>query len=201
MSKISFRSLRAQIPKQFVGKRNKFSRWLGVTVLKVLGWRIEGTIPNQKRLIVIGAPHTSNWDFILAMGTILGLNLRMRWMAKHTIFKPGITWFMEWLGGIPTDRNNPRMVVDHVARLAEKENGVIIGITPEGTRKKVDKWKTGFLRIAEALDCPILMVGLHFPNKIITLGEVFYPSGDNDSDLLTIKHYYEQFRGRHPSQF
>ena len=85
MSKISFRSLRAQIPKQFVGKRNKFSLWLGVTVLKVLGWRIEGMIPNQKRLIVIGAPHTSNWDFVLAMGTILGLNLRMRWMAKHTI--------------------------------------------------------------------------------------------------------------------
>ena len=78
MSKISFRSLRAQIPAQFVGKRNKFSRWLGVTVLKILGWRIEGTIPNKKRLIVIGAPHTSNWDFVLAMGTILGLNLRMR---------------------------------------------------------------------------------------------------------------------------
>lgn len=201
MSKISFRSLRAQIPKQFVGRRNKFSRWLGVTVLKILGWRIEGKIPNLKRLIVIGAPHTSNWDFVLAMGTILGLNLRMRWMAKHTIFKPGITWFMEWLGGIPTDRNTPRMVVDHVARLAEKENGVIIGLTPEGTRKKVEKWKTGFLRIAKALDCPILMVGLHFPNKIITLGEVFYPSGDNDSDLINIKNYYEQFRGRHPSQF
>ena len=75
MSKISFRSLRAQIPKQFVGKRNKFSRWLGVTVLKILGWRIEGKIPNLKRLIVIGAPHTSNWDFVLAMGTILGLTL------------------------------------------------------------------------------------------------------------------------------
>jgi len=166
-----------------------------------MGWRVEGSIPDLKRFILIGAPHTSNWDFVLAMAAILGLNLRMRWMAKHTIFKPGVVWFMEWLGGIPTDRTNPKMIVDNVARIAKREKGVIIGLTPEGTRKKVEKWKTGFLRIAKALDCPILMVGLNFPGKIIFIGDLFHPSGDNDSDLVAIKEYYGQFQGRHPSRF
>jgi 1-acyl-sn-glycerol-3-phosphate acyltransferase len=166
-----------------------------------MGWRVEGSIPDLKRFILIGAPHTSNWDFVLAMAAILGLNLRMRWMAKHTIFKPGVVWFMEWLGGIPTDRTNPKTIVDNVARIAKREKGVIIGLTPEGTRKKVEKWKTGFLRIAKTLDCPILMVGLNFPSKIIFIGDLYHPSGDNDADLVAIKEYYGQFQGRHPARF
>lgn len=190
-----------QVPAHLRGTRNAFSRWLGRTVLEILGWRVEGTIPDLKRLIVIGAPHTSNWDFVLAMASFLGLNLRIRWMAKHRIFKPGITWFMEWLGGIPTDRRNPKMIVDNVARLAEKENGVIIGLTPEGTRKKVEKWKTGFLRIAKSLDCPILMIGVNYVDKIVVIGDLFHPTGDNDSDLQAIRQYYEQFQGKFPSQF
>jgi len=190
-----------QVPMHLRGTRNAFSRWLGRSVLKALGWRVEGTIPDLKRFILIGAPHTSNWDFVLAMGCFLGLNLRVRWMAKNTIFKPGVTWFMEWLGGIPTDRNNPKMIVDNVARLAEKENGVIIGLTPEGTRKKVVKWKTGFLRIANELDCPIVMIGVDYPKKIITVGELFHPTGDNDADVATIREYYGQFEGKFPEQF
>ncbi len=190
-----------QVPERLRGNRSRLSRWLGRSVLKIMGWRVEGSIPDLKRFILIGAPHTSNWDFVLAMAAILGLNLRMRWMAKHTIFKPGVVWFMEWLGGIPTDRTNPKTIVDNVARIAKREKGVIIGLTPEGTRKKVEKWKTGFLRIAKALDCPILMVGLNFPGKIIFIGDLFHPSGDNDSDLVAIKEYYGQFQGRHPSRF
>jgi 1-acyl-sn-glycerol-3-phosphate acyltransferase len=164
-----------------------------------MGWRVEGSIPDLKRFILIGAPHTSNWDFVLAMAAILGLNLRMRWMAKHTIFKPGVVWFMEWLGGIATDRTNPKTIVDNVARIAKQEKGVIIGLTPEGTRKKVEKWKTGFLRIAKTLDCPILMVGLNFPGKIIFIGDLYHPSGDNDADLVAIKEYYRSISRKAPS--
>ena len=190
-----------QVPHHLRGNRSRLSRWLGRSVLKIMGWRVEGSIPDLKRFILIGAPHTSNWDFVLAMAAILGLNLRMRWMAKHTIFKPGVVWFMEWLGGIATDRTNPKTIVDNVARIAKQEKGVIIGLTPEGTRKKVEKWKTGFLRIAKTLDCPILMVGLNFPSKIILIGDLYHPSGDNDADLVAIKEYYGQFQGRHPARF
>ncbi len=190
-----------QVPHHLRGNRSRLCRWLGRSVLKIMGWRVEGSIPDLKRFILIGAPHTSNWDFVLAMAAILGLNLRMRWMAKHTIFKPGVVWFMEWLGGIATDRTNPKTIVDNVARIAKQEKGVIIGLTPEGTRKKVEKWKTGFLRIAKTLDCPILMVGLNFPSKIIFIGDLYHPSGDNDADLVAIKEYYGQFQGRHPARF
>jgi len=190
-----------QVPHHLRGNRSRLSRWLGRSVLKIMGWRVEGRIPDLKRFILIGAPHTSNWDFVLAMAAILGLNLRMRWMAKHTIFKPGVVWFMEWLGGIATDRTNPKTIVDNVARIAKQEKGVIIGLTPEGTRKKVEKWKTGFLRIAKTLDCPILMVGLNFPGKIIFIGDLYHPSGDSDADLVAIKEYYGQFQGRHPARF
>ncbi|MBT6027948.1 MAG: acyltransferase, partial [Porticoccaceae bacterium] len=100
-----------QTPLHLRANRGVLSRWLGRTVLTILGWRVEGQIPDLKRLLVIGAPHTSNWDFVLAMATILGLNLRMRWLAKHTIFKRGVVWFMEWLGGIPTDRTRPQAIV------------------------------------------------------------------------------------------
>ena len=84
-----------QVPHHLRGNRSRLSRWLGRSVLKIMGWRVEGSIPDLKRFILIGAPHTSNWDFVLAMAAILGLNLRMRWMAKHTIFKPGVVWLME----------------------------------------------------------------------------------------------------------
>ena len=189
------------VPEHLRAKRNRFSRWLGFSVLKLMGWNIKGVIPNLKRFIVIGAPHTSNWDFILAMAFILGLNLRLRWMAKHTIFKPGIRWLMMWLGGIPTDRTNPKLIVENVAKIAKKERGVIIGLTPEGTRKKVIKWKTGFLRLAKTLDCPILMIGLDFPSRMIVVGALFHPTGDNDADLAFIRNYYSQFEGKYSDQF
>ena len=189
-----------QAPVQLRANRGPLSRWVGRTFFWLMGWRLVGEIPDVKRCILIGAPHTSNWDFVLAMASLLAINLKMRWLAKHTIFLPGISWFFEWLGGIPTNRNEPHKIVDRVTQIAESEGGVVIAITPEGTRKKVVKWKTGFLRLAHTLECPILMVGLSFSSRRVVLGELFYPTGDNDADLITIHRYYEQFDGKHPDQ-
>lgn len=144
-------------PVHLRANRSAFAMWFGRTILRVLGWRVEGEIPNLERILIIGAPHTSNWDFVYAMAAILALNIKLRWLGKHTIFKPGVTWFMEWLGGIPVNRSKPESIVDNVARLVEKDKGIVIGLAPEGTRKKVETWKTGFLRIAEAIDCKILL--------------------------------------------
>ncbi len=190
-----------QVPVQLRASRGRLSRWTGRAFFTLSGWRLVGEIPDVKRCLLIGAPHTSNWDFVLAMASILALNLKMRWLAKHTIFMPGVSWFFEWLGGIPTNRNEPNTIVDKVAGIAEREGGVVIAITPEGTRKKVVKWKTGFLRLAQTLDCPILMVGLSFSTKQVVIGELFTPTGDNDQDLVFIRRYYEQFDGKYPEQF
>ena len=100
-----------QCPEHLRANRSALAQWCGRSVLKLFGWRVEGRIPNVERLLIIGAPHTSNWDFVYAMATILGLNIRLRWLAKHTIFKPGVRWFMEWLGGIPINRSKPQDVV------------------------------------------------------------------------------------------
>jgi 1-acyl-sn-glycerol-3-phosphate acyltransferase len=190
-----------QTPVHLRANRSAFAQWFGRTVLDVFGWRVVGELPNLERVLVIGAPHTSNWDFVYAMAAILGLNLKLRWLGKHTIFKFGVTWFMNWLGGIPVNRGKPESIVENVARLVERDKGIIIGIAPEGTRKKVEKWKTGFLRISTALDCPLFQVGLDFPNKLIVLDQLFYPTGDNDADIATLKAFYGKYTGKYPDQF
>ncbi|MAH73507.1 MAG: acyltransferase [Cellvibrionales bacterium TMED49] len=190
-----------QVPEQLRSRRGVIPRWIGILVLNLLGWRIEGKIPDLNRSLLIGAPHTSNWDFVIAMASILAINLKMFWLAKHTIFVPLIRPIFNWLGGIPTNRNEPRAVVDRVINIAEKEGSVVIGITPEGTRKKVVKWKTGFLRLSRNLRCPIIMVGLSFSTKRVIIGDLFYPTGNNSADLVAIREYYQQFDGRYPDQF
>ncbi|MDC0088799.1 1-acyl-sn-glycerol-3-phosphate acyltransferase [Porticoccaceae bacterium] len=188
-------------PVHLRANRSAFAMWFGRTILRVLGWRVEGEIPNLERILIIGAPHTSNWDFVYAMAAILGLNIKLRWLGKHTIFKPGVTWFMEWLGGIPVNRGKPESIVDNVARLVEQDKGIVIGLAPEGTRKKVETWKTGFLRIAEAIDCKIFIIGLDFPGKRIVLDQLFEPTGDYDADIATLQAFYRRYEAKYPDQF
>ena len=187
-------------PEHLRANRSAFAQWFGRSVLKLFGWRVEGQIPNLQRLLIIGAPHTSNWDFVYAMATILGLNIRMHWLAKHTIFKPGVRWFMEWLGGIPVNRSKPQHVVANVADLVERERGIVIGLAPEGTRKKVDKWKNGFLRMAEATGCTIFMIGMDFAGKRVVLGDTFEPTGNHEADLAAIMEHYKRYNGKFPER-
>jgi 1-acyl-sn-glycerol-3-phosphate acyltransferase len=125
----------------------------------------------------------------------------VRWLGKHTIFKFGVTWFFRWLGGIPVNRERPDEVMGYVDAAVEKDNGLVLVMAPEGTRKKVTKWKTGFLRIAKKNKCVIQLGALDFANRRIVLGDVFEPTGDNEADIAAIIEYYSQFAGRHPDQF
>ena len=108
---------------------------------------------------------------------------------------------MEWLGGIPVNRGQPESIVDSVARLVAKDKGIVIGLAPEGTRKKVATWKTGFLRIADAIDCKIFLIGLDFPNKRIVLDQMFEPTGDHDADIAALQEFYSRYEGKYPDQF
>ena len=135
------------------------------------------------------------------MAAVLGLNLRLRWLGKHTIFKPGAVWFMRWLGGIPSNREQPEDIVQYVANLSNREESVAIGLAPEGTRAKVSRWKTGFLRIAKLLDCPILLISLDFQGKYFIIGDLYQPTGDSEADLAAIKSYYSGFQAKYPDKF
>ena len=115
-----------QCPEHLRTNRSRLTRWFGRTLYRAIGWNLEGNIVNSERVLIVAAPHTSNWDFVFGIFAILGINARLRWLGKHTIFKPGVTWFMRWLGGIPVNREKPDAVMGYVEEAVEKDKGVII---------------------------------------------------------------------------
>ena len=189
-----------QVPNHFKGRWGRLFQLLGRVVLGASGWQIIGKIPNEERVLIIAAPHTSNWDFILGIAALFALNVNIKWLGKHSIFLPGIAWFFKWLGGIPVNRENPSSLIDYVVQTVEKEKGLMIGMAPEGSRKKTSKWKSGFLRIAEQTNSKIVFLSIDAPFKTLKIGEIYTPSGDTDRDIDFVMNYYKQFKGINPEQ-
>lgn len=175
---------------------NRFTRWLGRTVLGALGWRLEGHLPDRARMVLIGAPHTSNWDFVLAMATAFALGVEIHWLGKHTLFRPPFAPLMRWLGGIPVDRRVKSGVVSQSVEAIHSRDQMLLCIAPEGTRGRVRRWKTGFYYIARDAGLPILLCHLHYPRRILGFGPTFHPGSDADGDLAAIRAHYQRFRGR-----
>ena len=195
MSKKIIRISESQIPERLRGKRSILLRKIARFGINISGWTIKGSVPDEERIVIIAAPHTSNWDFVLAMLAIFGLNIKLRWLGKHSIFKPGFKNFFKWLGGIPVYRDNPSNLIDNVVKIVKKEKSIVIAMTPEGTRKKVKRWKTGFLRIAKQTHSKILLISIDAPTKSIEIGKIFNPTGNSEDDLAFIQKYYSSFRG------
>jgi 1-acyl-sn-glycerol-3-phosphate acyltransferase len=177
------------------------SRAFGRLVLRVFRWRIEGGLPNLPRFVVIGAPHTSSWDFVFGISTILALGVDLRWMGKSSLFRPPFGRILKRLGGLPIDRSRPHGLVDQtIAAFAEREK-LVVGIMPEGTRKRVAKWKTGFYRIASGADVPIVPARLDYGRRCVGIGSPLSPSGNLEGDLRVIRDFYGDVAARHPPLF
>mgnify|MGYP001156719496 FL=1 len=189
-----------QVPDHLKGKWGAFFQWLGKLVIGSSGWKITGKIPHEERILIIAAPHTSNWDFILGISALFALNVNIKWLGKNSLFIPGIAWFFKWLGGIPVNRDNPSSLIDYVVQTVEKEKGLMIGMAPEGSRRKVNRWKSGFLRIAEQTNSKILLLSIDATNKTLKIGDLFQPSGDNEKDINFVMKYYSQYKGINPDQ-
>ena len=187
-----------QIPEQFRASHPILLQKIGKFFLTITGWKFKGDIPRSDRIILVAGPHTSNWDFLLALAFIFGLNLNVFWIGKHTLFKNGFSKIMRKLGGIPVDRASPELLMNEVSHIVKKQQGVIIAISPEGTRKNVERLKSGFLRIAKTTNSQILLAGIDFESKLIHLGKLFQPSGNTESDLLNVHNYFRQFKGKRP---
>ena len=187
-----------QIPEQFRASHPILLQKMGKFFLTITGWKFKGDIPRSDRIILVAGPHTSNWDFLLALAFIFGLNLNVFWIGKHTLFKNGFSKIMRKLGGIPVDRASPELLMNEVSHIVKRQQGVIIAISPEGTRKKVERLKSGFLRIAKTTNSQILLAGIDFESKLIHLGKLFQPSGNTESDLLNVHNYFRQFKGKRP---
>ena len=195
MPKKIVRISESQIPERLRGKRSILLRKIARFGINISGWTIKGMVPDEERIVIIAAPHTSNWDFVLAMLAIFGLNIKLRWLGKHSIFKPGFKIFFKWLGGIPVYRDNPSNLIENVVKIVKKEKSIVIAMTPEGTRKRVKRWKTGFLRIAKQTHSKILLISIDAPTKSIEIGKIFNPTGNSEDDLAFIQKYYSSFRG------
>lgn len=152
---------------------NAFTRWIGQTILKALGWKLIGQLPDTKKTIIIGGPHTSNWDLILAMASMLAVGLRFSWMMKKEAFFWPLGPLWKSLNGIPIDRKSKNNVTQQVTKWFNENDNVWLGMTPEGTRAKVAEYKKGYLRISRAANVPIFLVGIQAPTKEIHLDKIW----------------------------
>ncbi len=168
----------------------RFARWLLVT----LGWRVEGTLPNLKKIVIIAAYHTSNWDFFLGMAIMFALDLRGNWIAKHTIFRWPVGPLLRLLGGKPVDRRNHRGMVQGAIELFETNERLIFAITPEGTRSCVERWKTGFYHIAVGAQVVIVPAYFDYPGRKVGFGAPFAPTGDMERDIAALQKFYEPYK-------
>ena len=171
--------------------------WLSRKILRWMGWKVEGQLPNEKKLIIAGVPHTSNWDFVLTMLAKMALGLHFSYLMKKEAFIwPFRRWFIS-LGGVPIDRKQSKDVVDQLVAFFNSQDKAWLAITPEGTRSKVDKWKTGFLRMAEKSQAPIFIVAWDYSLKTVILEKIWETTGDHASDAEAIRQFsLKRYHGR-----
>jgi 1-acyl-sn-glycerol-3-phosphate acyltransferase len=182
---------------------NTALRALSLAVLKLAGWKVEGSLPaEQSKCVLIAAPHTSNWDLPYTLMVAFALQLNIYWMGKSQIFRWPFGGLMRWLGGISVDREQAsNLVAASAAALSAADGPVQLVVPPEGTRSKTRYWKTGFYWIAHTAQVPIVMAYMDYPRKLSGLGPVFMPTGDVDADMAAIKAYYSQYKGKNWQQF
>lgn len=178
-------------------------RVASLTVLHLTGWRIEGQLPeNSPKCVMIAAPHTSNWDLPYLLMAAFVLRLRVYWMGKQAIFRPPFRGVMRWLGGIPVNREqSTQLVAASVTAIKAADGPLQLVVSPEGTRGCTRRWRTGFYYIALGAEVPIVMAYIDFSRKRCGLGPVFWPTGDIERDMATIKAFYAPFKGKHPELF
>ena len=173
-------------------KGNGFSRWLGSTILRLIGWKLAGKLPDAPKIILIGAPHTSNWDAIAATCCMLSIGLHYTILVKKEWFFWPLGPIFSALGGYPVDRGkNGKAVVDQMIDLINSSDKVCVGFPPEGTRSKVEKYKNGYLRVAYATGVPVFVAAFDGLNKRVVLDREMELTGDLVRDNEAIKAYID----------
>ena len=176
---------------------NAFGRWFGRTLLRLGGWRMVGQFPDLPRVVLIGAPHSSNWDGVWGFGAKLALGLDIKILGKHQLFWWPLGPILRRLGVIAVDRTAAHGVVEQAATLITQANHFWFGLAPEGTRKPVERWKTGFWKIARAANVPVLPAYFHYPDRVIGIGPVFHLTSDLAADIARIREWYRPWQGKH----
>jgi 1-acyl-sn-glycerol-3-phosphate acyltransferase len=188
----------APLPPNVPRRRKPFLQRVGLLGLRWLDWRVEGTFPDVRKFIIIVAPHTSNWDFVTALFCDLALDLEARFLAKHTIFIGPFGWWLKSLGGIPVVRSASHNVVAQVAAEFQRKDQMVLAVAPEGTRRKVESWKSGYWHIARAANVPIVPVGLDFVRKAAVVGSLRFPTDSLADDEAVFKAFFAGITPKRP---
>ncbi len=167
--------------------------WIGRCGLRLVGWRVTGALPNTDKLIVIAAPHRSNWDWVIGVCGLWALRLKFSYFIKEAVMVWPLSILIRKTGGIPIDRSNPKGLTDQVIQAFDQAEKFYFAITPEGTRKKGVPWKTGFLRIAYASDVPVVPMVIDYQSKEFKLHAPFKLSKETEADLDTVLEFYKPY--------
>ena len=177
---------------------NPLIEWIGRTALKLMGWRIEGELPRLDKFVAIGAHHTSNWDFVIFIALKFVLRLNARWFGKHSIFRWPFGGLMRSWGGIAIRLDRKLNTVEQAIQAFREHDEFILGLSPEGTRKKVERWKMGFYHIALGAGVPIVPGALDFANRRVVIGAPFQPTGDAEADLQVLLAFFRPYVPKKP---
>lgn len=175
-------------------------KFIPKTILKLIGWRVEVTLPEEKEFVLIGAHHTSNWDFPIAILVFWTLDLKIHWVGKVQLFRGPLHYLFTALGGIPVDRSAANGFIDQIAERFNQSEKMVLTIAPEGTRKKTDHWKTGFYYIALKAKVPICLGYIDYANRTTGFSQMIIPSGDIEKDFEKIKLFYQNKSGKYPEK-
>lgn len=166
----------------------------------MLGWQRSCTVELPDKCILIGAPHTSNWDFPLTLLGLSSMGIQFNWVAKHLLFFWPLGTLLTAIGGIPVDRSKGSSFLKRILELYDSRENLILAIAPEGTRSRTKYWKTGFYTIAHRADVPIGLGYIDYSMKIIGLNQLIHPSGDIEQDFKHIRQYYQGKKGKYPEK-
>ena len=168
------------------------------SILKLSRWQLNVVLPEENKFVLIGAPHTSNWDLLLALLTFWTLDLKIYWVAKIQIFWGPLHYLFTFLGGIPVDRSKSHGFIEQVAKRFDQSDEMVLAIAPEGTRSKTDYWKSGFYHIAISAKVPICLAYIDYSTRTLGFAQVLYPSGNIDADMDIIANFYKSIKGKRP---
>jgi len=170
-------------------------------ILRLFGWRVEGNIPPAlSKVVVIAAPHTSWWDFPLGILARAAIGRKIHFLGKASLFKPPWGWLMRWLGGHPVDRTKHSNLVQQVVDLFNQKSDFAIALAPEGTRKKVTEFKSGFYYIARGAQVPIICVRMDYGHRVVSFGTPLDTSENTEEDLRKLWNHFVGVRGKRPEQ-
>ena len=175
--------------------------WLAGIYLTIAGWRIAGAPPSEPKYVLVAAPHTSNWDVPHMLAVAFRCRVRIQWAGKHTLFRPPFGGLMRWLGGIPIDRRAKHGAVEQLADAVQRAERIVLAISPEGTRRRTEHWRSGFYHVARLAQVPMIPGVLDYGAKTAIFGPVLWPTGNVRKDMDRFRSFFEGRAACHPEQF